>query len=219
MSERDDPRQRLLDAAGETFAQKGFEGATIRDIIGRAGTNLAAVNYYFRDKERLYIEAVKNASCGSAGELALPTWDAATPPAQKLRDFIHLLVSRILQSDRPRWHTQLMMRELAQPTSACTEWVRDYVRPMAEILMSILTELLPLGTSPTKVSMTGFSIVGQVLYYAQNRPVVALLVGEESLAQFHAEAIADHIAEFTLTALGQRLACKAEDRKPKASRR
>jgi AcrR family transcriptional regulator len=217
MAERDDPQQRLLDAAGAAFAEKGFEGATVRDIIRRARTNIAAVNYYFRDKERLYIEAVKNAACGAVQEPALPQWEPGTPPAEKLRDFIHVLAYRMLESTRPSWHTQLMMRELAQPTSACAEWVRDYVRPMSEVLFHILTELLPPSTPRWKVHMTGFSIVGQILHYAQNRPVVALLVGEENLALYNADAVAEHIAAFSLAALGQRPSGRR--RKPRAESR
>ena len=53
----------------------------------------------------------------------------------------------MMSRDKPAWHTHLMMRELAQPTSACTEWVRDYVRPHAEVLADILKELLPPETS------------------------------------------------------------------------
>jgi AcrR family transcriptional regulator len=219
MPDQDDPRQRVLDAAGQAFAEKGFNGATVRDIIGRAGTNIAAVNYYFRDKEHLYIEAVKHAACGSVPEPALPPWGPDTPPAQKLRDFIRMMVGRMFKSNRPSWHTQLMMRELAQPTSACTEWVRDYVRPLSQVLLQILGELLPPTTPRWKMHMTGFSIVGQILHYVQNRPVVALLVGEENLPQFNADAVADHIAEFSLAALGQRRGPKANSRKPKAGSR
>src|SRR5438105_2551888 len=94
-----DPRQRLLDAAGEIFAEKGFEGATVRKIIERAGVNIAGVNYYFRDKERLYIEAVKHAACGRPGEA--PAWPPGTPPAAKLRDFIRQMVSNLFDPARP----------------------------------------------------------------------------------------------------------------------
>ena len=57
----DSTRERILQAAGEEFANGGYAQATIRAICCKAGVNVAAVNYYFGDKERLYIEAVKHA--------------------------------------------------------------------------------------------------------------------------------------------------------------
>jgi AcrR family transcriptional regulator len=200
MSSSEDPRRRLLEAAGEIFAEKGFEGATVREIKDRADVNIAAVNYYFQGKERLYVEAVKSAACGSADHSPLPSWPPGTPPADKLRQFIRMMVGRLMNRDKPAWHTRLMMREMTQPTSACAEWVRDYVRPNAEVLMSILKELLPPGTSSFKRYLTGFSIMGQCLHYMHCKPVIQLLMGEE-YAQITPEAVADHVAEFTLAAL------------------
>ena len=75
----DETRQRLLDTAGEVFAEKGFQAATVRQICGMAGVNIAAINYHFGDKERLYIEAVKHAHCvqNAPDEHA---WPPGTPP-------------------------------------------------------------------------------------------------------------------------------------------
>ena len=50
-------RGKLLVAAGEIFAEKGFRDATIAEICRQAGTNIAAVNYHFGSKEALYREA------------------------------------------------------------------------------------------------------------------------------------------------------------------
>ena len=63
----------LLDAAGKVFAEKGYDRSTVREICSLAGVNVSAVNYYFGDKERLYIEAVKNA------RHALESWYARCP--------------------------------------------------------------------------------------------------------------------------------------------
>ena len=54
-------REKVLCAAGKIFADKGFKAATVREICQEAGVNLASVNYYFGDKERLYIAAVRTA--------------------------------------------------------------------------------------------------------------------------------------------------------------
>ena len=39
----DDTRERIVQAAGEVFAERGFRGATIREICQKAGANLASV--------------------------------------------------------------------------------------------------------------------------------------------------------------------------------
>ena len=65
-----DARQRLLDAAIVVFANKGFEAASIREICSLAGVNIAGVNYYFRDKEKLYIEAAKHSHLSACGRVA-----------------------------------------------------------------------------------------------------------------------------------------------------
>lgn len=52
-----DTKTRILNSAERHFAEHGFKGASLRNIIGDAGVNLAAVHYHFGSKEAL-IEAV-----------------------------------------------------------------------------------------------------------------------------------------------------------------
>ncbi|MGH7174339.1 MAG: CerR family C-terminal domain-containing protein [Gemmataceae bacterium] len=200
MTTTDNPRERLLEAAGEIFAEKGFKGATVREIIDRAGANIAAVNYYFRDKERLYIEAVKHGACVEADEHL--SWPAGTPPAVKLADFIRFHVVRLLDPNKPAWHARLIMRELTQPSAACTELVRDYIEPKSRILGGILEELLPSGTPRQQRFLTAFSIMGQILFYCTHKPIVLLLLGDKDHPYEDTAALADHITRFTLRALG-----------------
>ncbi|TCT06172.1 TetR/AcrR family transcriptional regulator [Aquabacter spiritensis] len=47
-------RLRLLDAAEALFAEHGYKGVSLRTITGKAGVNLAAAHYHFRNKEGLY---------------------------------------------------------------------------------------------------------------------------------------------------------------------
>src|SRR5260370_36481377 len=51
-------RGKLLEAAGHVFAEKGFDRATGKEICERAGTNTAAINYYFGGMEGLYAAVV-----------------------------------------------------------------------------------------------------------------------------------------------------------------
>jgi AcrR family transcriptional regulator len=196
----DPTHQRLLEAAEQVFAEKGFKAASIREICKRAGANIAAINYYFGDKERLYIEAVKYAHRGCTQGLPFPEWAPGTSPLDKLRDFIRVMVTRMLEPQSAE-SLQLMMRELAQPTTACVEVVREYIQPMASKLGGILVELLP-GASTRQRNLAGFSIVGQCLFYRHHRAVAALLVGEEEFQKYDVELVANHVAEFAIKALG-----------------
>ncbi len=49
----------ILDAATEVFANKGFEGASIRELASAAKVNIAMINYYFGSKEKLFLDIVK----------------------------------------------------------------------------------------------------------------------------------------------------------------
>ncbi len=198
----DSPKHRLLEAAGSAFASEGYAGAAVRDICQAAGANIAAVNYYFGDKERLYIEAVKYACQKSAEKFPMPEWPVRTPAWKRLTDFIRTFVNRLLDKENQPWQTQLIMREMAQPTSACAEWVHEYVEPLAETLKAILRELMPAGTPEDRLYQVGFSIVGQCLYYRQNRPIGMQLMGKERFERLTPEAIAKHICAFTGAALG-----------------
>ena len=53
-----DTKTRLLDAAEELFAQKGFEAVSVRDLATAAAVNVAAVNYHFQGKENLLREVI-----------------------------------------------------------------------------------------------------------------------------------------------------------------
>jgi len=52
--QREATRERILEAAVETFAEKGFLGASTREIARRAGTNQGLITYHFASKDELW---------------------------------------------------------------------------------------------------------------------------------------------------------------------
>lgn len=216
-------RERLLEAAGEVFAERGYRAATVREICRRAGANLAAVNYHFGDKERLYIEAVKRAHARRLERVPLPEWTADTPAEVRLGDFIGVMVARVLADRRAQsagrggWEAPLTMRELAQPTAACAELVREYIRPHFELLLSILAPLVPPETSAPERHRIAFGIVGQCLYYGLAEPVVRQLLAPAEYATYDAATLADHITRWTLDALARRRAALGPRRRVRAA--
>jgi TetR/AcrR family transcriptional regulator len=52
--QRLDTRERIVEAAVRAFAEKGFRGASTRDIAQRAGTNQGLITYHFKSKDELW---------------------------------------------------------------------------------------------------------------------------------------------------------------------
>ncbi len=92
-ADSDGARQRLVEAAAVLFAARGYEVATVRDIVASAGTNLNAVNYYFGGKRGLY-QAVMAAEVERAHSFTAALPRAAAGDALELR--LEQLVLRLL---------------------------------------------------------------------------------------------------------------------------
>ena len=54
-----DTKEQILNVAEELFAEKGFAGTSLRNVIREAGVNIAAVHYHFGSKEELFIAVVR----------------------------------------------------------------------------------------------------------------------------------------------------------------
>ncbi len=53
-------KARILEAAEDVFATKGFEGASTREIAAKAGVNISSLHYHWESKETLYFAVFRN---------------------------------------------------------------------------------------------------------------------------------------------------------------
>jgi AcrR family transcriptional regulator len=194
-------KARLLEAAGEEFADKGFALARVRAICDRAGVNLAAVNYHFGDKEHLYVEVLREAHrCGL--ELGEAQIDFGKTPADMLRTFIHHFLGRVLAMNRLEgWQHLLMLREMISPTPFSEVLVRETIRPRFDRIMSVMRMICP-EADDRRLHALVFSVIGQCLHYKMARRISERLIGEENLRALDIDYLTDHITNFCLAALG-----------------
>ncbi len=199
----EDPKERILSAAGREFADRGYEAATIRDICTAADVNVAAVNYYFGDKRRLYVESVKHAHRQRSEQMPLPAWPPGTAAESKLHDFVANMLARMLGFTEPPWEVRLLLREILHPTEACRELVEDYIRPHFGQLVAILDELARGRIPAPELRRVALGIIGHCFLYRAAGGVVEMLVPAEELARLHAlPGLADHVTRQALAALG-----------------
>ncbi|GAA4332314.1 DUF1956 domain-containing protein [Pigmentiphaga soli] len=68
----EETRQRIIEAALDLFGENGFEGTSTRQIAARAGVNAPALQYYFENKEGLYLACARYIADHSWARLAPP---------------------------------------------------------------------------------------------------------------------------------------------------
>ncbi|QOJ01751.1 MAG: CerR family C-terminal domain-containing protein [Phycisphaeraceae bacterium] len=195
--------QRILNAAGEVFAERGFRDATVREICARAGANLAAINYHFGDKAALYGRVLDQARCWS-DEHDRPILDAAGTPQDRLELFIRGMLNKLFDKGRPSWHTRLMSREMVEPTAAFDGLVDCTIRPKFDLLRGIVADLLgPPAPDPEddRVILSAASVIGQCLHHHHCRHVTHRLLPGALDAPDLIPKLTDHILRFSLAGI------------------
>jgi AcrR family transcriptional regulator len=194
--------KRLLEAAGEIFAEYGYRAATVRQICEKAGANIAAVNYHFGDKERLYMAVLRSVPAANAEKYPANVGLTSNATAeQKLRAYIRSLLQRVFDEGRPGWHTKIIAREMIEPTRALDTLLKEVARPLHQELASIIRELLDSGVTDETVRLCTLSIMSQCVYYHHARSVIRRLYPEQKYGSEDIAQLAEHIANFSLGAL------------------
>jgi TetR/AcrR family transcriptional regulator, regulator of cefoperazone and chloramphenicol sensitivity len=195
-------RERLLSAAGEVFADRGFRAATIRAICTRARANVAAIHYHFGDKERLYGEVLEHA-LRTALELYPPDLGVKpdAPPEERLHAFVRSFLLRILDESVPSYLFRMMTREMIEPTSALDDLVQRVQRPLFERLRAIVAEILGPDADPRATVLCCQSVVGQCLFYRHCQPVITRMQHFPPSASPTIDELADHITRISLAGI------------------
>ncbi len=187
----------LLSAAVDVFAEKGYRDATIAEISGRAGVNIAAVNYHFGDKETLYREAWRYAFSESikAHPADAGVSDAA-PPEERLKGQIIALLRRI--HDKKNKEFLIVLKEFANPTGLLEEIMREMLFPLQKRMQGSIRELLGQQASDMQIQFCEVSIISQCV-----NPMVLGRRGHEEGPPgiMNLNAYADHVVQFSLAGI------------------
>lgn len=202
MDDRPNTRRRILEAAGEIFADSGFRQTTIRQISARAGVNVAAINYHFQSKDNLYLETLRYWKDVAFTKYPTEPWTSeADEPERRLEGFIRAFVFRILDGGVESRFGRLMAREFAEPTAALDIIVEETARPIFHLITGLVGRITDRDPKSDTVLYSCASIIGQCLYFLYARPVLRRLVGPDRVDSMNMADIAAHICRFSLAAL------------------
>lgn len=193
-----DTRRRLIDSAGQVFAEKGLHAATLQEITERASANKASVNYHFRDKLELYAVVVRFALTPPAGQELPEVQDLKGPPEAQLATLINGLMRDLIE---PRWRATIIAHELAQPTSALDAVMNDLIQPKMVRMNHVVRGILGSNASEELVARATVSVVSQCLFYLQGQQIIHRVFPILNDEDPTLEKAAAHATEFSLAAL------------------
>jgi AcrR family transcriptional regulator len=198
--EAEETKKRLLDAAEEMFAQKGFDGTSIRDITTKAQRNQASVNYFFGDKKELY-EQLFRQRLREMRESRFKAIKAVMAGKTKptLEKLLHTYSVDFLKpfSDprRSQRFMQLFFRELAEQRLPKNIFLDEMAVPVMTTMEDALAVLCP-NLNKHDVQMSVLSITGQLVHIMQ---VMVLFEGAQGhlIASIDIDDAIDHIVKFS----------------------
>src|SRR5438046_987651 len=178
-------KARILEAAEEVFATKGFEGASTREIAAKAGVNISSLHYHWESKETLYyavFQNIYNQLIESSRDSVLPATARGDSPRAvheasvgRVFDYFaanpnipRLLLRRILENEE---FGEAIERDILMPSwKEFGGWVKEYsgrrIRDVdAHIVILTLHSTLLLFTLDSRKStdILGGPIAGQEL--------------------------------------------------------
>jgi TetR/AcrR family transcriptional regulator, regulator of cefoperazone and chloramphenicol sensitivity len=204
--EVEDARERMISAAMELFAEKGYEGMTVRDLAAAAGVNVAAVNYHFGSKDALYHECLRSclAPATKMRERMQTHLDAALKAKSKkiaektLRACVQIFLEELMHPDSK--HMRLVMREQAVGGPQFERIIREFFEPIGKILQQVIFMLAP-GLPQMQVFMVISGVIGHCLHTQKARATIRFFAGVDSHSPEYIEAVSAHIAHFTVLGL------------------
>jgi AcrR family transcriptional regulator len=185
-----DARTRVLDAAVDLFAEHGYDGTSVSQVIARAGVAKGGFYHHFASKEALLYEVYGDLIGRQlAGMDAILARDL--PPAQTLRALIADLVETTAASARP---ALVFWREMHRLGDERTAEYRRARRRYHDAVRRLIREAQSAGTfaSVASADTVTFTIFG----YVNELPLWYRPTGRNPPAQ-----LAGELADLVLAAL------------------
>ena len=202
MAKREDGREtraKVLNAACEVFARKGYRAATVADICKRAGANVASVNYYFGGKASLYREAWRYALESFQEHVAMDT--PAESPEEALRAYIQTLMRNFSSKGEMGLFSRLYLRELVSPTGLIQDAWHDLIEPRRRALHQMIRKIIGPEAETLTVLFCEQSIINQCrALLTIKRDDLEYMLGR-TLSPELIHRFADHVADFSIAGI------------------
>lgn len=168
--------ERIMDVAEKLFAEKGFSETTVRDLTRIVGCNVAAINYYFRGKDKLYLNVFRRRI-----KIILETRngihsDENKPKKEQVglevltQSFVNLLLTPFPNGRTENSLAELFMREKYDSHLPKDIFYNEVVSPIKNIMLEDLLEVCP-KLNPVDAEMCVYFIMGLLIDLVRSQKI------------------------------------------------
>ncbi|WP_448952745.1 CerR family C-terminal domain-containing protein [Labrys neptuniae] len=215
----DATREKLLDAAIGVFGRYGFDGASTRMLAEAAGVNLQAIPYYFGNKEGLYIATADHIATiigshvGAQAARIRQRLAEAGNGAAIGRDEAQAFVTELMQTMASLFIgpvseplARFLIREQMEPTEAFEHIFGRVMKPMLEMVGTLVGILLREDGRSEHVRLRAFSLVGGLMVFRVAHAAVKRQLAWDAIGPEQVETVRRHAAALVaaLAAEGER---------------
>jgi AcrR family transcriptional regulator len=193
-------RHSIIKAAVHLFAEKGFERASVRDIVAKARVNQAAINYHFKGKDGLYLEVLKTAFEKLTEHAGFdPEKLKSLSREEALRSFVYQQLRPLLFRGEMSRYICMFAGESAHPSKIFLKFMATNTISYLTAVVDIVRRFLPPGTQKRVALCGAIWLMDQCSVFVRNRELFA----QEPFSITTDEPFVDELTELiTRLALG-----------------
>ena len=168
-------RERILKAALSLFADRGYEGASVRAIVAKAKVNQAAINYHFAGKEGLYRAVLHIAFEALTEDARLDSETLKSLPREEaLERFVRRQLRPLAGRDDLGRYLQIFNWEALRPTAVFAAFVTEEAAPFIAQAADLIRRFLPTANGRT-IMVAAIWLLGQCSVFVRNRAQLSSL--------------------------------------------
>jgi AcrR family transcriptional regulator len=195
-------RDRIMKAAERLFAERGYDGTSIRAIVAKARVNQAAINYHFDGKDGLYREVLRAAFRGMTEDQLGHAQDIKTMSREEaLGAFIRRQLRPLMARDESSRHMRIFNWETVRPTAVFRSMLSEEAAPFMGLAADLVRRFMPDADRRT-LTVASIWLIGQCGVFLRNRdrlsePPIGLEIDDAMV-----EWLAQSVSRWVVAGLG-----------------
>jgi AcrR family transcriptional regulator len=196
-------RERIIKAAERLFAERGYDGTSVRAIVAKARVNQAAINYHFDGKDGLYREVLR-AAFRALTERQLDHAEALKAMSREdaLAEFIRRQLWPLMARDELSRHLRIFNWETVRPTAVFRKLMSEEATPFMGHATELVHRFLP-DADPRTATVAAIWLIGQCSVFVRNREQLAGPPVSLALDDAAVEGLARLISGWVVAGLSQ----------------